>query len=570
VTGKAQDRSATVARDIRQLSQHFLDPNGDVSPWMFLPRENIKSLSTAEHPGMLTIWEAGRGQDVKGLLKHPIRIDEYPLPWEFHLGIVQNFIAQKGLSEKQINYAIGLNLALTFSDPSTWPADRNQRPPETHSAQLFVVHLGNIGENYRQGIPQVRRTPLNFFDHSPEVYLVYGRGDLAPNLVGNWNMGYTWVGPDPADSGTWSKQGGPADAVIRFRAQLLSPTVLQVGVGYGIHPGWRLRTLDVSRFGKITGIWEIGPILALDRWIPDVLARELRLNQPPAWLEGLKQRNVVLGKPAAHQDALVEAAKLLTTVDPPDPAFQYHVDYAVFYGNGPQNVDHLSEDFNIPGFLADQKYLIEGNAFCETHSHPGYLTVTQYGNNGSWAMCPILASPEIDFAVRKPPFEIELAFQSPDDSQPWNLWWNVGVFDERGKFYSWQPGIQNVPGRGCRFFNTWSNDPVKRVRNRLIELEFEPELPDSILRHRPLYMLIQVPDQGHLRVGFKTARTNPWIFSRPFDTGPVLGKIARFGYPALVSFQGGLLGSKGWGVGNYPGYQKILIDYIYYRYALSN
>jgi hypothetical protein len=95
-----------------------------------------------------------------------------PLLWEFRLGLVQNSLASKGLSEKQIHYAIGLNSALTFSDPSTWPKDRSRLTPQTHAAQVFVVHLGNQGENYRQGVPPVKGTALNFYDHSPEVYLV--------------------------------------------------------------------------------------------------------------------------------------------------------------------------------------------------------------------------------------------------------------------------------------------------------------------------------------------------------------------------------------------------------------
>src|SRR5262245_11187918 len=69
-------------RDIRALSQHFLDPRGKTSPWMFVPEENIASRSLEEHAGVLTIWEAGRGKDVKGILEDPIRIDDYPLPWE--------------------------------------------------------------------------------------------------------------------------------------------------------------------------------------------------------------------------------------------------------------------------------------------------------------------------------------------------------------------------------------------------------------------------------------------------------------------------------------------------------
>src|SRR5437762_3235042 len=80
-----QNGGKSDARDIRKLSQNFTDPK-DISPWMFVPQDNIKSLSTTEHPGYVTIWEAGKGKDVKGLLPNPIKIDDYPLPWEFHLG----------------------------------------------------------------------------------------------------------------------------------------------------------------------------------------------------------------------------------------------------------------------------------------------------------------------------------------------------------------------------------------------------------------------------------------------------------------------------------------------------
>ena len=97
--------------DIRKLSQHFIDAR-DSSPWHFAPAGNIKEVSLSEHRGLVTLREAGKGQDIKGLLKSPLRLDEYPAPWEFHLGILQNHLGQKGLSEKQINYAIGLNLAV--------------------------------------------------------------------------------------------------------------------------------------------------------------------------------------------------------------------------------------------------------------------------------------------------------------------------------------------------------------------------------------------------------------------------------------------------------------------------
>ncbi len=308
-----------VRPDIRKLSQHFINEK-DTGPWQFVPRENIKEVSLSEHRGLVTIRENSKGKDIKGLLKSPISLAEYPAPWEFHLGILQNHLAQKGLSEKQINYAIGLNLAVTFSDPKTWPKDRTKPPADIKSLQLFVVHLGSIGENYRLGIPAVRRTPLNMGDHSPEVYMFYGRGDLAPKLNGNWNFSYSWVGPDPTDAGTWSKRGGPADTAIRFRVSLLSPTSLQVGAGYGNHPGWRMRNVDVSKFGRITGIWEIGPIVSLDHWIPKVLAKDLKLNETPVWLKSFRNRQKVLGKSDDAKGTL-NAIEKSFEVESPDPRF---------------------------------------------------------------------------------------------------------------------------------------------------------------------------------------------------------------------------------------------------------
>src|SRR5262249_12396821 len=151
-----------------------------------------------------------------------------------------------------------------------------------------------------------KASSLNHFDPSPEVYLVYGRGDLSPAATGNWNVGYTWLGYEGSVSGSWSKGEGPAHSVVRFRASLLNPTTLQVGVGYGDHPAARLRPVDVRRFGKTTGIWEIGPVISLDRWIPDVLAGELKLNQPPEWLKSFKGRWRVEGKSSTADEKLFD------------------------------------------------------------------------------------------------------------------------------------------------------------------------------------------------------------------------------------------------------------------------
>jgi hypothetical protein len=558
-------------KDIRTLSQHFLDPSGKTKPWMFVPAENIASLSTAEHPGVVTIWEAGRGKDIKGLLEKPIRIDEYPLPWEFHLGLVQNYQALKGISERQINYAIGLNLVVTFSDPSTWPKDRSQLPPQSHGLQLFLVHLGNVGENYRQGVPQVKATLLNQFDPSPEVFLAYGRGDLGPAINGNWKMNYTWLGGEGAISGSSVKVGGPSHSIVKFRTSLLSPTALQVGVGFGPDAGWRVRTIDVSRFGKITGIWEIGPIFSLDRWIPDVLSKELGLASEPEWLKSFKERQAFVDRKSAVDARTLKNIEDNFRIERPDPKFEYFVDYAVFYGNGPENFDHLSDEFNVPGFLADQKWYIEGNGLAETYSHPGNLTVTLLGMNGAWAMCPMISGDGVDLARHKPPIEFETAFTPPDDGRPWNLWWTFSLFDARGKGLGqgWTPGVQNIPGQGRRYINSYAADPTRFAKSGLMNVEFDPELSPSLLKVPRLAMLVQIVDASHVRVGFKARETDPWTYSKTLDTKAVFGEaIGKIGYPCLASFQGSA-GTKGWGVGNYPNYQQFLIDYIRFRAAKS-
>ena len=82
-------------------------------------------------------------------------------------------------------------------------------------------------------------------------------------------------------------------------------------------------------------------------------------------------------------------------------------------------------------------------------------------------------------------------------------------------------------------------------------------------------MLVQVPDSSHVRIGFKSKATDPWIFSKPLDTQQVFGKtIGKIGYPCIASIQGAA-GQKGWGVGNSPMYQRFLIDYVRFRSATS-
>lgn len=127
---------------IGRLNQHFNDAGAGIAPWQFVPRENIKEFSTARHPGLATIFEAGAGTDVKGLLKDPIGIDDFRLPWECQTSLVQSFNATAGVgAKKQVNIALGMNVAVTFSDPDEWPKDRSQRPADTRTSYRIGPYL---------------------------------------------------------------------------------------------------------------------------------------------------------------------------------------------------------------------------------------------------------------------------------------------------------------------------------------------------------------------------------------------------------------------------------------------
>ena len=220
---------------------------------MLVPESNVKEASTSESPGLLTVWEAGKGQDVRGILKEPIRLDEYPLPWEFQMGVVQNFnVIACGVD----NAAVGLNVAVTFSDPSTWPKDRTQMPPNTHSVQLFVIELNQL--------PQYSPNPHGFSSY------IWGRGDLSRTLTGNWNIPAVWAGDGSLNSGPSSNE-----IFFRFVTGKSSESAMSVGVKFNASNGWNMRNFDCSKYGRPTGIWQIGPIISGDRWIPDVLCEAL-------------------------------------------------------------------------------------------------------------------------------------------------------------------------------------------------------------------------------------------------------------------------------------------------------
>jgi hypothetical protein len=522
------------AQDISKLDQHFNDPGKSISPWMFVPRENIKLVSTDEHPGLAMIFEAGVGKDIKGILQDPIKIGDYKLPWEFQTSMVQSFNLLAGVGAKtQVNSAIGLNVAVTFSDFSTWPKDRTKRPPQTHDLQLLVVHLGSTGEA-GTGLPQYSSEP------HPETYLVWGRGDLGHTAMGDWRIPYVWIGDG-------AKYAGPASPQLFFRMVLLSPTQLAVGIKFDASHGWNMRTSDMSEYGAITGIWEVGPIISADRWIPDVLARNLPQVKGP--------HPLFLG-----EERPADGPPKMTTVrapkpEPPNPEYEYYVDYCVFFGSSPRPFEQFSDEFNTLGYLGRWQ-VQEQCTLMDTHSHPGHLMLKLLGP-GLGTGFGAAGGSSLRLADYPPPWEIETSFIAPDDSIPWNYWMNFIVLDQQGKNAGmWTPGVENDP-------KTKRHRPYSGAT---FKVRFDGEVPESILAHKPLGMLIQCIDDAHVRLGFRGASDEPWFFSEIYDVERDLGvRISAFDMHCWSTTTGRMYGAPPGG----PMYQKFLIDYVRYRFGLT-
>ena len=172
--------------------------------------------SRNSRPRSIRAWRRSRrragGQDIKGILQEPIKIGDYRLPWEFQTSLVQSFNLMAGVGAKtQVNSAIGLNVAVTFSDPSTWPTDRTQRPPKTHDFQLLVVHLGCTGEAGVGTAAVSRPSP------TPRPTSCGAAATWDIRSMGDWRIPYVWIGDG-------AKYAGPASPQLFFRCVLLSPT----------------------------------------------------------------------------------------------------------------------------------------------------------------------------------------------------------------------------------------------------------------------------------------------------------------------------------------------------------
>ena len=111
--------------------------------------------------------------------------------------------------------------------------------------------------------------------------------------------------------------------------------------------------------------------------------------------------------------------------------------------------------------------------------------------------------------------------------------------------------------------------PIRDLKSgfrTVVDLKFDPDVPESILAHKPLYMLYQMIDSTHVRVAFSARPEDPWFFSNVTD----LSNIAKDGIGQIQNFDFAAVTGKDWGVlPGSPMYQKYLIDYIHYRYGLS-
>ncbi len=120
----------------------------------------------------------------------------------------------------------------------------------------------------------------------------------------------------------------------------------------------------------------------------------------------------------------------------------------------------------------------------------------------------------------------------------------------------WTPGVENVPAE-------------KRHRlydGATFKLAFDREVPEAVLAHKPLVMLIQCVDESHVRLGFRANAKDRWHFSRVYDAADVTkGPIGAFGMHCWSTTTGKMYGAPAGG----PMYEKFLIDYVHYRYGLS-
>src|SRR5947207_13974621 len=101
----------------------------------------------------------------------------------------------------------------------------------------------------------------------------------------------------------------------------------------------------------------------------------------------------------------------------------------------------------------------------------------------------------MNLSVYPPPWEIEICFICPDDKIPWNFYMNFQPVTKSGRRLQWHPGVQNVPGENRHYYINAGFG--HHSAHDLFEVKFENPVPESILSHKPLHMLIQWIDLSH-------------------------------------------------------------------------
>ncbi len=353
--------------------------------------------------------------------------------------------------------------------------------------------------------------------------MIYGRGDpWTGSARGDWKIPYIAIGDG-------AKYGGPASTHIYFRFVMVSRTQLRVGVKFDASHGWNMRTINMPASEFITGIWEVGPIISADNWIPNTLAPALGIsNSPP--------------------------------VATPNPAFEYYIDHMAFLRGAPVPWAHYSDEFNRPGWIG-QWQIQEQNTIVDTWSRPGKLSLVLTGSGAATGFGPVGAVP-IDLSVYQPPWEAEIRFLPPEDSIPWNFYYAlVARGANPNNFVIFLPGVQSEPAQNRLRFMTGVGG----------ESPFQPvwpggEIPQEILSAKPLGMIFQMLDNQTVRIGFRAQETDPWYFSEPYNTAAAMpgGTIARWElgvWSTTTSVLGGGFGGPAW--------QRFEIDYVRYRTSIS-
>jgi hypothetical protein len=539
----SQELEPNKPKDISKFSCVRFQP-GKMGPWKFYPSKGYH-ISTEQHPGLLTIRNIGGAEeDLKGTIGQPLPVSEYPPQWEFEVDVIRSQASKRGFMSTDDRGgcdAIGLNVALTFSEPSTWPDDYSKQPKKTYSFQLYSVHLLSPEMGSHEG-----------------KFMVWGDGELGRlgKVTGGDGVAFPkdrilgdWCIPT-YDVGDGQQAGGPSSTDAYFCFRLLSSTRVLFGVRFSqMHP-WFTRVLDVSDLGEITGVWEIGPIISGSSWIP---------TQWP----GLK-------RPLDRVETYIGFCDFRYCCDLPDGI----------------SIENFSKDFDVPGNIGGGYQTEFYGLLTETWSHPGYLTWTLRGGYNATGVETVVdyGSQVIaltDKARKKnrqgshyriyfeQPWEVELCFIAPDDNIPWNLFMDWYVFDDNDKqVASWAPGIANTPGEGHSVGSLISEpyppgDKINRGREKKMYAggdfgpQFAEKVPESVLSHKPLYLLFRVIDSRHLQMGVKADSADKWILTPVWECPYKIASLGDSCISTCTGFDGA------------PAYQQFLIDYWHCRQGVS-